>query len=157
MYAPRSAGAARDTPETIMAKAKQKAPRKPRILITSRDLDTLQTLLDHSPARTAGVDLLEAELGRAVIVGDSYNARPFCRLGDWATYEDVNSGQSSRVQLVLPSEADIDRQRVSVLTPVGASLLGMIPDAEIEWIDDRGRPHRLRLVEVADADVAPVA
>lgn len=140
-----------------MAKAKQKAPRKPRILITSQDLETLQTLLDHSPARTAGVDLLEGELGRAVIVGDSYSARAFCRLGDWATYEDANNGQSSRVQLVLPSEADIDQQRVSVLTPVGASLLGMTPDSEIEWTDERGRPHRLRLVEVANAGVAPVA
>lgn len=136
-----------------MAKARQGALRKPRILITSQDLDTLQTLLDHSPARTAGVQLLEVELGRAVVVGDSYKARPFCRLGSWAIYEDVASGQSSRIQLVLPSEADIDQQRVSVLTPVGASLLGLTPDAEIEWTDDRGRPHRLRLVEVCDADV----
>src|SRR5690606_11011926 len=131
-----------------MAKAKQKAPRKPRILITSRDLETLQELLEHSPARSAGVNLLEVELGRAVLVGDSYNAKPFCRLGSWATYEDLLSGQTSRIQLVLPSEADIDQHRVSVLTPVGASLLGLIPEAEIEWTDDRGRPHRLRLVEV---------
>jgi regulator of nucleoside diphosphate kinase len=136
-----------------MAKAKPNAPRKPRILITSQDLETLQTLLDHSPTPTAGVSLLETELGRAVIVGDSYKAKPFCRLGSWATYEDAANGHSSRIQLVLPSEADIDRQRVSVLTPVGASLLGLTPDAEIEWSDDRGRPHRLRLVEVSDADV----
>lgn len=135
-----------------MAKAKQKAPRKPRILITGGDLETLQALLDHSPAPTAGVALLEGELGRAVVVGDSYDAKAFCRLGSWATYEDVASGQSSRIQLVLPSEADIDQQRVSVLTPVGASLLGLCPDAEIEWTDGKGRPHRLRLVEVADAD-----
>lgn len=140
-----------------MAKAKQKAPRKPRILITSRDLETLQELLDHSPARTAGVNLLEVELGRAVLVGDSYNAKPFCRLGSWATYEDLLSGQTSRIQLVLPSEADIDQHRVSVLTPVGASLLGLIPEAEIEWTDDRGRPHRLRLVEVEDADAPLIA
>ena len=140
-----------------MARARQNAPRKPRILITSQDLETLQTLLDHSPARTAGVNLLEVELGRAVIVGDSYDARPFCRLGSWATYEDATSGQSSRIQLVLPSEADIDQQRVSVLTPVGASLLGLTPDSEIEWSDDRGRPHRLRLVEVADADALDMA
>lgn len=139
-----------------MAKAKPNAPRKPRILITGQDLETLQGLLDHSRARTAGASILEAELGRAVIVGDSYKARPFCRLGSWATYEDVANGQSSRIQLVLPSEADIDQHRVSVLTPVGASLLGLTPDAEIEWSDDRGRPHRLRLVEVADADVVSI-
>ncbi|WP_332658833.1 GreA/GreB family elongation factor [Brevundimonas sp.] len=137
-----------------MASAKQNAPRKPRILITSQDLETLQTLLDHAPARTAGVDLLELELGRAVVVGESYNARPFCRLGSWATYEDAAGGQPSRIQLVLPSEADIDQQRVSVLTPVGACLLGLTPDAEIEWRDDRGRPHRLRLVEVANGEAA---
>lgn len=139
-----------------MAKAKPNAPRKPRILITGQDLETLQGLLDHSRARTAGASILEAELGRAVIVGDSYKARPFCRLGSWATYEDVANGQSSRIQLVLPNEADIDQHRVSVLTPVGASLLGLTPDAEIEWSDDRGRPHRLRLVEVADADVVSI-
>lgn len=140
-----------------MAKAKPNAPRKPRILITSQDLETLQGLIDHPRAPTAGAGILEAELGRAVIVGDSNNAKPFCRLGSWATYEDVASGQTSRIQLVLPGEADIDQHRVSVLTPVGASLLGLAPDAEIEWSDDKGRPHRLRLVEVADAELVSMA
>ncbi len=136
-----------------MAKAKQTALRKPRILITSEDLETLQNLLDHAPTRTVGVSLLEFELGRAMVTGDSSRAKPFCRLGSWATYEDTATGLTSRIQLVLPPDADIDARRVSVLTPVGASLLGLTPDAEIEWSDDRGRPHRLRLVEVADADL----
>lgn len=134
-----------------MAKASLKTSRKPRILITSSDLETLQTLLDHAPVRAAGVDLLEIELGRAVVVGDSY-AKPFCRLGSRVTYEDLGSGVLRTIDLVLPVEADIEKLRVSVLTPVGASLLGLTPGAEFEWTNEKGRPHRLRLTEVAEAD-----
>lgn len=134
-----------------MAKAAAKTQRKPRILITSSDLETLQTLLDHAPTQSAGVDLLEIELGRAVVVGDGYSAKTFTRLGSRVTYEDLGTGQSRTVQLVLPAEADIEKLRISVLTPVGASLLGLTPDAEFEWTDERGRPHRLKLTEVKPA------
>ena len=55
---------------------------------------------------------------------------------------------SRSVQLVLPGEADIENGRISVLTPVGAGLIGLSPGQEIEWPDIEGRSRKLRILAV---------
>jgi len=133
-----------------MSKISTKSARKPRILITARDMEILESMLDLSPTRNAALNLLEEELGRAVVVNQELKANPFCRIGSWVTYEDMTSGQVRNIQLVMPAEADIDKRQVSVLSLVGVSLLGLVADAEFSWTDDKGRPHRLRVVHVGD-------
>ena len=133
-----------------MSKTNPKSARKPRILITAQDLEILESMVDLAPIRNAAINLLEEELGRAVVVNQDLKARPFCRIGSWVTYEDMTSGQVRNIQIVLPAEADIDKRQVSVLSLVGASLLGLVADAEFSWTDDKGRPHRLRVVHVGD-------
>lgn len=131
-----------------MTKTKVRAGRKPRILITNQDLELLESLVGSSVSRTAAIELLEEELARAAVVNDEFSGRPFCRIGSWVTYEDLGSGQIRNIQIVLPGEADIDKRRMSVLSAVGASLLGLAPEAEFGWTDDGGRPHRLKVLGV---------
>jgi len=133
-----------------MTKTKSKISKKPRILITTADLEILESMVGSSSSTSAAARLLEEELGRAVVVNESFSARPFCRVGSWVTYEDLGSGQVRNIQLVLPSEADIDKRRVSVLSLVGASLLGLATDVEFGWTDDSGRPHRLKVLDVVN-------
>ena len=139
-----------------MTNTRSKPARKPRLLITATDLQTLESMVGHAPA-SAAARLLDEELARAGVVNDAFNARPFCRIGSWVTYEDLGSGQTREIQLVLPADADIDNRRVSVLSLVGVSLLGLAVDAEFGWTDDKGRPHRLRVIDVAPAPLARVA
>ena len=131
-----------------MAKTREKVARRPRILITERDLKILESMVGHSGPGTAAINLLEEELARAVVVGDTARARPFCRIGSWVTYEDMNTAQVRNIQVVLPADADIDKRQVSILSLVGASLLGLAVDAEFDWSDDHGRPHRLKVLHV---------
>lgn len=133
-----------------MSKAQPKSARKPRILITAQDLEVLETMVGRSATRNAAINLLEDELGRAVIVNEDFSARPFCRIGSRVTYEDMTSGQIRDIQIVMPGEADIDKQKVSVLSLVGASLLGLVADAEFSWTDDNGRPHKLKVINVGE-------
>lgn len=136
-----------------MTKPKSKAARKPQLLITAADLETLEAMIGHSPT-SAAARLLEEELGRAVVVNESFKARPFCRIGTRVSYEDLGSGQTREIRLVMPADADIDKRQVSVLSLVGVSLLGLTLGAEFEWTDDNGRPHRLRVLDVVnDHDV----
>lgn len=109
----------------------------------------LASMVGHAPTSAAAI-LLEDELDRAVVVGEGFHTRPFCRIGSWVTYEDQGSGQTREIQLVLPADADIDRRCVSVLSLVGASLLGLTIGAEFEWSDDKGRPHRLKVLDVVN-------
>lgn len=124
---------------------------KPRLLITGRDLELLESMLSHS-LTSAAAKLLDEELARAVVVSPSYRGRPFCRIGSRVTYEDQNSALTREIRLVLPADADIDKQRVSVLSLVGVSLLGLTTGAQFDWKDDGGRPHRLKVLDVVNDD-----
>ncbi|MDY6922911.1 MAG: GreA/GreB family elongation factor [Pseudomonadota bacterium] len=136
-----------------MTKTKSRTVKKPRLLITTSDLERLESMVGNSPT-SAAAKLLGEELDRAVVVGDSFNGRPFCRIGSRITYEDQGSGQTREIELVLPAESDIDKRCVSVLSLVGAALLGLTTDAEFDWTDDKGRPHRLKVLDVVN-DHAP--
>jgi regulator of nucleoside diphosphate kinase len=52
------------------------------------------------------------------------------------------------VSVVYPTEANIDEQRVSILTPVGAALIGMSPAQCIHWRDPDGRTRILTVLDV---------
>lgn len=130
-----------------MTKTPSKSVRKPRLLITTHDKEILASMIGSAPSSAAAM-LLEDELDRAVIVSETANTRPFCRIGSWITYEDRHSGQTREIRLVLPTDADIDKRWVSVLSLVGAALIGLAVEAEFGWTDDRGRPHRLKVLDV---------
>lgn len=125
------------------------APRRrlPPVALTASDIEVIEGLL-ASGAATPARSLLEAELSRAAVVSDAA-ARGAARLGDWVEYRTGDDGTVRRVQLVLPVAADIDQNRVSVLSPVGAALIGLKAGARFEWTDTRGRRHRLQLLSVS--------
>ncbi|MFN4040305.1 MAG: GreA/GreB family elongation factor [Brevundimonas sp.] len=125
------------------------APRRrlPPVAFTASDIEIIEGLL-ASGAPTPARSLLEAELSRAAVVSDAA-ARGAARLGDWVEYRTDDDGPVRRVQLVLPAAADIDQKRVSVLSPVGAALIGLKAGARFEWTDTRGRRHRLQLLSVS--------
>jgi len=52
------------------------------------------------------------------------------------------------VQLVYPKEADMTRGKVSVLTPIGAALIGIRRGGTIDWPNRSGQYRSLRIVEV---------
>jgi regulator of nucleoside diphosphate kinase len=132
----------------------KKAIKQPRIRVTRSDYDTLEKMIGDTSARSVGVEILDQELGRAVIVNDDFDG-VFCRLGSWVSYQDLDSGQTREIQIVVPALADIDQGRVSVLSQVGASLLGLSPGAEFGWTDATGRPHRVKTLAVMErADAA---
>ncbi len=134
-----------------MLKLKNGSVRKPRILITTKDLEILENILGDGVGRSAGSRLLDEELSRAVVVNNGFNSRPFCRVGSRVTYEDLGTGVLRSVVVVLPGQANIDKGCISVLSPVGAALIGLTPGAVIGWSDESGRPHQLKLVEVENA------
>lgn len=135
-----------------MPKAQSRPPKQPRIHITAKDLDTVDTLISRSATRTPALILLEAEIERAMIVDEASTRRSFCRIGSWVTYEDLTSGQIRTIQVVMPADADIDRRKVSVLSMAGAALLGLGLDTEFSWTDSNDRTHRLKVLRIDEQD-----
>lgn len=63
-------------------------------------------------------------------------------------FVDEASGASRTVELVWPGEADISAGRVSILTPIGAGLIGLRKGGAILWPDRDGRKRTLTIVSV---------
>jgi regulator of nucleoside diphosphate kinase len=131
--------------------ARRNGQARPAIYVSAGDRLRLSALLGSSSGCTPGAALLADELERAIIVDADELPRAFARLGSAVTYEDLGSHKVRTDQLVMPEDADVDLCRISVLSPVGAALLGLTAGAEIALSPDRDRVRVLRVVAVSDA------
>lgn len=136
------------------SRAARRAAPQPPIYITEADNHRLSSLVGGSAAVSPGATLLRTELERAVVVGPGELPRRFAKLNSTVRYEDRASGKTRTVQLVLPDAADIDENRISVFTPVGAALLGLKVGQEFTWGGDAGRTRVLRVLDVEDGHEA---
>jgi len=76
---------------------------------------------------------LAHEIERATVVADNCDLPGVVRMGSQVRYCDDKTGETRDVVLVYPHEADITLKRVSVLTPVGAALIGLSVGQAIEF------------------------
>ena len=121
----------------------KKRHRKPAITTTRSDHERLSRLAESYLARNPQVaDELLAELDRARIVDDSLIAPDVVRMGSTLRFTS-DQGEDRQVTLVFPGEADIAEGKVSVLTPIGAALIGLSAGQSIDWTARDGRVHRL--------------
>ena len=58
------------------------------------------------------------------------------------------TGEQRTVELVYPKDADIAENRISILTPVGAGLLGLRVGQTISWPDRAGQERLLKIDSV---------
>lgn len=136
------------------AKTRGRPPALPAILLSRQDFDALDRLVGDLPG-TGPAGLLQQELDRAEVCDAVDLPKTAVGLNRWVHYADDRHLEVRRVQLVLPHEADIDAGRVSVLSHVGAGLIGLTEGQSIHWPDPTGAVRRLTPVLVEDAD--PIA
>jgi len=132
-------------------KAKDRA-RHPKIVISADDLAHIEALAEGAMLRNPALaDRLLDELGRARIVPAGKMPKSVVAIGSRVTYRDEAAGQVKSVTLVYPEEADITRQRVSVMTPIGVALLGLAEGAAFYW-DTRDNQRRMLTVIRVEQD-----
>ena len=118
------------------------------IVITETDMTKLEALIDA--ARLNGrhdrevLAELEEELARAKVVKSRQIPRHTVTMHSRIRITDLDSGRELVYQLVFPREADISKNMISVLAPIGTALLGYSVGDEIEWTVPGGR-RRFRI------------
>lgn len=133
-----------------------KRQRKPAITMTRSDHERLSRLADSYAGRNQDVaDALQAELDRARVVADDRIAAGVVRMGSALRFTS-DLGENKQVTLVYPGEADIADGRISILTPIGAALIGLSAGQSINWTARDGRTHLLT-VESVDAPAGAAA
>jgi len=121
--------------------------QKPEIAIPEEDLERLCGLAAVAFAKMPDVaEYLESEIERAKILPRGASSEHVVRMGGRAVYRDETTGAIHDVTLVYPHEADIEQGRISVLTPVGAALLGLRPGQSILWTTRSAETRRLTIL-----------
>jgi regulator of nucleoside diphosphate kinase len=121
-------------------------PEDSSVRMTRADYQQLSAL--SQTAQTFGGAMLSQELERAVVVEPDEPDQAFVHLHSQVQYLDLLSGRTRTLEVVPPGEADIDRRRVSVLSPVGAALIGLAAGDSFSWTGEDGRDHVLVVVDV---------
>lgn len=122
---------------------------KPNIVISSHDLDRLESLLDHLPSSMADskAALLE-ELTRAQILEPEEIAPTVVLIGSRVRFAVEPSGEEFSATLSYPEDLNGGPERISVLSPVGMALLGLSVGDRIDWPGPNGSALRVRVLDV---------
>lgn len=136
---------------------KSKASRRPPIHMIDTEADTLTDLAMGAEERLPQVsELLFREIARATTHPADRIPHNVVTMHATVQFVDEASGREYSYQLVYPGEADISAARISVLTPVGAGLIGLREGQSILWPDREGHERELKIVAVSQAS-APAA
>jgi len=120
----------------------------PRIVVSESDHERLTGLATAALNRLpeTAQELL-AEMERAEIVSAPSVPANVVRMGSRVTFLPAD-GRKRRITLVFPAEEDITKSRVSIMTPIGAALIGLTEGQSIQWTARDGRRHELTVLTV---------
>lgn len=128
--------------------------QKPAISITRSDHERLLHLADALAEKNPAVsDQLSAELDRARVVEDGRLSKDVVRMGSTLRFT-TGDGEDRTVTLVYPGEADIAEGKISILTPIGAALIGLSAGQSIDWTARDNSTHRLTVESVKAPETA---
>lgn len=130
-------------------KASSRVPDTPSIHVLDTDYDAIAALaIQAEQAQPEVAALLLAELARAEVHSHADLPPHTVAMHSMVEFFDKGRGAHRTVELVYPQEADIEAGKISILTLVGAALIGMAAGTSIMWPDREGRSRWLKIVDV---------
>jgi regulator of nucleoside diphosphate kinase len=122
--------------------------RMPKIVVSAADHERLTGLalaaMEHVPE--VAEELL-SEMDRAKVITGRAVPPTVVQMGSTVEFRS-DDGHQRRVTLVFPGEADIAKGKVSILTPIGAALIGLSEGQSINWVARDGRRHEMTILSV---------
>jgi len=121
------------------------------IYITKYDMDRLLDLIEGlratPKAAKLNLDLLEKEINEGILVEPENVPEDVITMNSKVNVTDIDSGEKMTYMLVFPSEANISKNKLSILAPLGMALLGYRKGDIIEWAVPSGM-RKLRVEEI---------
>lgn len=124
-------------------------PELPPISLRMCDADRLRNIAEAASEKyPQTTDFLAREIERAEILPDARLLPGLVTMDSEVTFRDDISMQERAVTLVYPEAADVDAGRISILTPIGAALIGLSVGQTIEFQTPGGRWRSLTVLGV---------
>ncbi|WP_339821509.1 nucleoside diphosphate kinase regulator [uncultured Parasphingorhabdus sp.] len=126
---------------------------RPVIHMIDHESDAIEAFAMALEARNPKVaEMLYEELGRATLHSVDDMPDNIVTMNCTVEFIDETSGLRRMVKLVYPKDSDIENDCLSILTPMGAGLIGMVAGETIAWPDRSGTERMLRIVAVTPPD-----
>jgi regulator of nucleoside diphosphate kinase len=133
------------------------AEHLPPIFIARRDYARLERLADNALRERHPVGrFLMSEIRRAVVFDTNKRPDGVACINEWVTYRVDGSRQSESRILVCPEELGNDQIGLSVLSPLGAAVLGMSIGHRMKFFSIEGGLHSVALEDVVAPAGAPL-
>ncbi|MBZ4042569.1 GreA/GreB family elongation factor [Flavobacterium hibisci] len=128
---------------------------KPTPIFCKKEYQFLRELIlkskNDSNAKEAG--LLSQELDRAIISEESILDNSIIRINSHVTIEDVRSNKQMKIQIVLPSLANVQERKISILAPLSVAIIGFKENDQVDWELPSGI-KTLKIIEVNNTIVS---
>lgn len=122
----------------------------PAISITARDAHRLRHLAEAAMEKfPTTADFLAREIDRAEIQPNDQQMPAFVAMQSSVRFCDNTNGLSRTVTLVFPEDADVDAGKISVLTPIGAALIGLSTGQTIAFQTPSGSLRSLTVTDIS--------
>jgi len=122
------------------------------IIIDEVEHDRLTSLAESAVSSAPdAASILRAEMRRAIVVPVDKVPSSVIQMGSRVEFI-FDGGHPRDVVLVYPARANIAEGRVSVLTPIGAALIGLAKGQSFTWKANDGCLHKLIVLRVAPPD-----
>jgi regulator of nucleoside diphosphate kinase len=109
-----------------------------QIYITQFDLDRLEALLEKRKPHDEYDDALIAELKRAEIIAPESVHPDVITMNSLVKFKD-DHGDSWEYHLVFPEDADLTKNKISILSPIGCALIGYAVGSTVTIPTPNGR------------------
>ncbi len=119
-----------------------------QVIISEEDFNLIKSYVGTISSENSEMSLA-AELSRAEIVKADAVPVGTIRLNSHVKILDLGTQNEMEFTIVLPSHADIKAKKISVITPMGAALIGFRIGDEVEWELPAGL-KKFRVQEVSD-------
>ncbi|RXK85756.1 GreA/GreB family elongation factor [Filimonas effusa] len=118
------------------------------VIVMEEDYQVLKGYINAGAEREDEMTL-SSELKRAIVVNKAAFPSHAIRLGSRVSVLDLTTNKVVEFTLVMPADANMQRNKVSILTPIGAALIGFRKGEEVQW-QVPGGLKRFRILDVAN-------
>lgn len=122
----------------------------PQTILTKLDVERLSKILAQAEASyfATGVRLLREKVARSPSIPAEEVPPSLVTMNSLVAYVDERTGKRSEMVMAYPNDTDPARGRVSILSPVCASLLGLQIGQSVDCPMPDGQTARLRVVGI---------
>lgn len=111
---------------------------KSKVILLQEDYDLLHAYFQRGRPTPVvnekqNIKSLSEELSKATILNRSKFPEDVIRLNSTAIIKDTDTNRVITVTIVMPEQADVKKNKVSVLAPVGTALIGFKKGQQVVW------------------------